>query len=300
MIVRERAVRIGTPPEGSLFHATGSALGAAISSSSPIQARVEPFTGNTMYLHGMEGGEIELGINGALDVWPPYGGADSRYPAPTDVRLLQRGAEVHVGLLVRNDSAIWEAKDIAGKRVASDFEPQINVAALADAMLVNAGLTWNDVQPVPVANTTESLHALAEGWLDVAIGAVGAQEVADADAIVPGGIRFLPIDTSSDAIERMQQIWPFDVTWVDAGSTPAAPYDVAIVSYDIYLIASRSLSDNAAYSIVRALWEAEPQLIAMGEAFAGWTRARAFNVDAAIPYHPGAIRFYRERGAATE
>jgi branched-chain amino acid transport system substrate-binding protein len=300
MIVPEQSIRIGTPPEGSLFNATGNALGAAISSGSPIQARVEPFTGNTMYLHGMDAGEIELGVNGALDVWPPYGGADPRYPVVPDVRLLQRGAELKAGLLVRNDSAIWEARDLAGRRVASDFEPQVNVAALVDAILANAGLTWSDVQAVPVANTTDSLHALVEGWLDVAIGGVGAPEVADADAIIPGGIRFLGLDTSADAVDRMRLIWPFGVTWVDTGSDAAVREDVGLASYDIYLMASKKLSDNGAYSIVRAIWDAEPQLLAMGDSFAGWTRARAVDPTAEVPYHPGAVRFFRERGAWLE
>jgi len=297
ILVPEKTVRIGTPPPGSLFFEVGSGMAAVITGHSPMQAGVQPFTGNTAYLEALDAGEIELGVNGAFDFFAAYHRTDPRYTVASDVRVLQRGAAIRAGLLVRDDSAIRDLGGLAGKRVPSGFEPQRVVAALMDANLANAGLSWDDVEAVPVLNTSESIQALAAGWLDVAVGAVGAPEVEAADAAIPGGIRFLSLDTSPDAIARMHEIASFGVGWADAGSAAGARQDTALVSYDIYLTASKDLSDNAAYEIVRALWDFEQELLAKGTQFAGWTRERAADPNAVIPYHPGALRFYRERRA---
>jgi len=297
MLVRERAVRIGTNPPGSLFFEVGTGMAAVITGQSPIEVGVQPFTGSTAYLEALDAGEIELGVNGAFDLFAAYHRTDPRYPVVSDVRVLQRGAAIHVGLLVGDDSAIGDLRDLAGKRVPSGFEPQRVVSAIMDASLANAGLSWDDVEAVPVLNTSESIQALAAGWLDVAVGAVGAPEVEAADAGIPGGIRFLSVDTSPDAIARMHEIASFDVGWADAGPSAGARQDAALVSYDIYLTASKHLSDNAAYEIVRALWDFDQELLAKGTQFAGWTRERAADPNAVIPYHSGALRFYRERRA---
>jgi TRAP-type uncharacterized transport system substrate-binding protein len=71
--------------------------------------------------------------------------------------------------------------------------------------------------------------------------------------------------------------------------------DTVFLTNDIYLVASKELTDEAAYEAVKALWEHNQEL---GEAYPGlktWTRERMVSSNAFIPYHPGAIKFFKEK-----
>jgi len=43
------------------------------------------------------------------------------------------------------------------------------------------------------------------------------------------------------------------------------------------------------------VWEGGEQLVPIHPMFKEWTQDRAVDPDASIPYHPGAVRFYKER-----
>jgi len=65
---------------------------------------------------------------------------------------------------------------------------------------------------------------------------------------------------------------------------------------DIYLVGGKDLSNDAAYAVVKALWENNKDLAAAYSALAAWRPARMVSKSAFIPYHPGAIRFFKEKG----
>ena len=80
------------------------------------------------------------------------------------------------------------------------------------------------------------------------------------------------------------------------GSATGILEDTVILTNDIYLVASKDLSDDGAYEIVKALWVHNKEL---GEAYRGlraWRPGRMVSRKAYIPYHPGAIRFFKEKG----
>jgi len=81
-----------------------------------------------------------------------------------------------------------------------------------------------------------------------------------------------------------------------AGSATGILKDVALLNNDIYLVSSRQLSDDAAYAVVKALWENTKELWAAYPALASWRQQRMASRSAFIPYHPGAIRFFKEKG----
>ncbi|MFQ5849787.1 MAG: TAXI family TRAP transporter solute-binding subunit [Candidatus Binatia bacterium] len=294
-----RVVSIGTNPAGTLFYAIGSGLAKVISERSPIRAKVQAYAGTTVFMVLVNTGEVELGVNNAIDMHLAYRGIDRRYPTIPNVRLLQRGAPLLTGMLVRNDSGIRSVKDVKGKRVAAEFKAQVAVWYNMTAALANGGLTWDDVKPVPVSNVNEGVDALIEGRVAVALHALGAGKVKEADASIRGGARFVSLDTSPEAVKRMQKVAPYRARVFKAGSSTAVREDTALLDYDIYLTASKDLSDDAAYEITKSLWDFSKELKPIHPRFAEWVPKRAVHPGATIPYHPGAIRFYQERGAWT-
>jgi TRAP-type uncharacterized transport system substrate-binding protein len=72
---------------------------------------------------------------------------------------------------------------------------------------------------------------------------------------------------------------------------------VTLMAYNFYLVSSEKLSNETAYAIIKTLWEYDKELAPIHVRLKDWTRNRYVTTKATIPYHPGAIKFYKEIGA---
>jgi TRAP-type uncharacterized transport system substrate-binding protein len=69
-----------------------------------------------------------------------------------------------------------------------------------------------------------------------------------------------------------------------------------MMAYDFYLVGSEKMSNEMAYAIIKTLWEFDKELAPIHIRLKEWTKERFVTSKATIPYHPGAITFYKEAG----
>jgi TRAP-type uncharacterized transport system substrate-binding protein len=161
--------------------------------------------------------------------------------------------------------------------------------------LASAGLTWKDVKVVAVPAANEGVDALIQGRVDVTQHALNSAKVREADASV--GVRHISIDCSPEGEKRLRQAVPgYYPRVVKAGTALAVPEDTCFVAYDICLTSNRAASDAVVAAVIKAVWDNIEKLPPFHPAFKEWTRERAVDSDVTIPYHSGAISFYKERG----
>jgi TRAP-type uncharacterized transport system substrate-binding protein len=84
--------------------------------------------------------------------------------------------------------------------------------------------------------------------------------------------------------------------WVKAGTSTGIVEDTCTVAYDLYFGAGRQVPDAAVEAVLKGIWDNVDKLGPIHPVLQEWTRERAVDPDVTIPYHPGAVRFYRERG----
>src|SRR5690606_27387917 len=82
---------------------------------------------------------------------------------------------------------------------------------------------------------------------------------------------------------------------IPAGTYPGQDQDVVTTSLPVVAYATTAMDDDTAYLLTRTYWEQQEK---MGAASAGW-KGVDFGLPATLPtkLHPGAIRYYTERGA---
>jgi hypothetical protein len=106
---------------------------------------------------------------------------------------------------------------------------------------------------------------------------------------------------SSDVLPTLQQT--FGPSLYFAAPIPKDTYDqdadVPVIAVANLLVASEALSEPLAYDITRLLFEQQATLAGIHP------EARQLSLTTAVqsspvPYHPGAIRYYRERGVWKE
>ncbi len=297
-----RSVTVGTNPPGSVFYALGSGLAKVVSGATAIQVVVQPHTGTTAFLPLINSGEMDFGINNAVDLALGYQGPSrlkigGRNPSPytPNLRLVMRGSPLLVSPLVRKDSPVKTIRDIRGKRVTGEYPAQISVWYNMFAYLAGAGMTWNDVKVVPVPAVNDGVDALVQGRADVTTHPLSSAKVREADAAV--GVRHFSIDCSPQGEERLRKAVPgYYPRWVKAGSATAVVEDTCVMAYDIYLTTHKGAPEQVVETVLKAIWENVHNLPPFHPLFGEWTRERAVDPDVTIPYHLGAVQFYKDRG----
>jgi len=295
-----RAVTLGSNPPGTVFYALSSGL-AKVVSGSGIQMSVQPYTGTSTMLPLLNSGEMEFGLVNAVDMGLAYRGPGFKiggrnpFPHAPNVRLVMRGSPLMIGLLARKDSAIKTVSDARGKRVTGEYPAHLAVWYNVFGLLASGGLSWSDVKVVPVPAVNDGVDALIQGRADVSVHALNAAKVKEADASV--GVRHVTADCSPEGDKRIRTAVPgYYGRVVKTGGATGVVEDTCVVAYDIYLSAGKGVPDQVVEAALKAIWDNVAQLPPIHPMFREWTRERAAAPEVTIPYHPGAIRSYKERG----
>jgi len=290
-----RNATLATHAVGSLYNALGTGIATVLSRRTPITVRVQPFAGPPAWLPAMDKGETDMGVLTSADATMAYKGI-AIYRRPfRNIRILTVGGVLQLSFYVAKDSPMETVADLRGKRVPTDF-PGIPIVKLSSsAVLATAGITYDDIARVPVSDLIANAQAFMEGRTDTAWFSVGAPAVEEANA--RKGVKFLSAIATPDAAKRMADIYPGSYpSVVKAGTATGVVKDTVFLTNDIYLVAAKEMSDEAAREILRALWEFNEELGAAHPALRQWRRERMVSHTPFIPYHPGAVKFFKEKG----
>jgi len=280
------SANIGTNPPGSILYVVGNALAKVAAEAGTAKLTVQPYSGTSTFLPMLESGELELGVNNAVDVGLAFNGPSYKiggrnpFPHTPGLRLVMRSAPLMVAPVVRRDSPIKTIHDVKGKRLTGEYPANLAIWYNVFGELSSAGLGFKDVRVIPVAGFNEGIDALIQGRADVSTYGLNGAKVREADAAV--GVRHLSIDCSPDGEKRLRAAvpgyYPRRVKKEEAA---------AVVDDSICVVAG----------LLKAIWENGSKLGPFHPLLREWSRDRMMGADVTIPYHPAAVRFYREHGA---
>ncbi|MBI4321859.1 MAG: TAXI family TRAP transporter solute-binding subunit [Chloroflexi bacterium] len=303
-------INLATHAVGSLYNAAGTGLAKVLTEVGPIRVIVQPFSGPPGWVPGMnKEGKPETGMINVNEGWQAYAGkqtpsgmdvgvAQAYREANPNLRALAYGAPMFVGLMVRADSPHKTLADIKGLKVTWGFPSFPANAIIAAVYLALGGLSQNDIQRVNVPEATQGQQALVDGRVDVALATPGMPTVAEADAKI--GVKFLEIPRDPARLKTAQAIFPGGDVIVYKSGPAGVKQDTPMWGYGMMFAASTHMNDDAAYAITKSMWDNLPKLQPVHSLLAGLTHERFVSRDATIPFHPGAIKFYKEKGVWTK
>jgi len=292
-----RAMSFATHPVGSLFYTLGSGLAKLFSDHLPTTVSVQPFTSSGAWFPMMNSGELMLGIMNNYDPWAAYRALPPYKEKYSNLRFLATGSSLKLSFLVAADSPAKSVADLKGKRVAYG-KGMPGQRFWAEALFEAAGLKPGvDVKVVPTPNIVAPVRAIMDGRANAGSAAVGMAMVNEASAKLKG-VRFLPAATSPEEVRIVEKAGPCTVC-VQKKGPPGIAVDTPLVCMNINLLASKHLSEEGAYQIVKTIWDYNKELIPIHGVFRQWTHARMIHKKPVIPYHDGAIRFFKEKNLWT-
>lgn len=294
---------------GSAGYNQAVAIGAALKDAADVNLRLLPGQNDVSRMEPLRQGKAQFSANG-IGVYLVQEGVfefGGRNWGPQKIRVLatNTGGGVAMSLGVARDTCETKGKpdckgftfaDIRGLRVASiKGAPALNVNSTA--WLAYGGLTWNDVERVEFGGFAAAWKGLIEGSVDAAFSATNAGNVYEA-AAGPRGLVWPHFDAKDDAaFGRLLAVAPYYVkvqATVGATIDGTGGRDMAAFAYPI-LINYETTDATLTYNMTKAMFELLPAYSGKAPGIDGW--ALPFQkFDWVIPYHEGAIRFYKEAG----
>src|SRR5690606_22829984 len=279
------------------FFSIGGGFARTFQASLGVRVSPRPYGSPSRCIPLLNQDDVPLALVSSVDAARAYDGLAPYPSANRDVRLIARVLPMMNGYFVRADARYRSFDDVRGARVVYELRGSHAQTLLTDAALATGGLTVADIEPVAAAHVVESIEALIEGRVDVAVSALGTAAAQRAHASVPGGIRALALGALADDAFMAARVPGARTAIAQPGPGMAGVEAPTLVAgYDTFLAGNAALSDDDAYAITMALvrgWEALQQDYPALRALS----ARDLLVpDAHIPYHPGALRAYRELG----
>ena len=287
----------GTAPQGSIGYNMGSAIAKVMAETEKLQSRVQPYSGSSAILPLLNSGELDLSVCNVLEAQEaangegPYSGRKQ-----PNLRVLAVIFPIYSSLFVKKDAPFRTIAELKGKRIPFGYTAQVTLQRINEAILATAGLTAKDIVPVLVPNVIRGVDDFAEGKADAGFFALGAAKVSEVDKTT-GGIRYLPVSDAPKDVAAMQKIMPYAyVTLVNpspAFAGLAGP--TKLMAYDYLVVAGAHVKDEVVYRVAKAMYENKPKLVESLRAFGGFDPDN-MHKSMPAPFHPGAEKFYKEKG----
>jgi TRAP transporter TAXI family solute receptor len=290
-----RTAAIGTNPAGTGAHALASGLAAVASKATPISGKVQPYNGPNAWMPLLQNGELEMGIINILDSYMAATGTGNYKKAYPSVRVISGGVfPFTAGLLVRDKSDIKRVSDLKGKRMAWDFGGHAINQTWQNAMMEMEGVKAADVTHVRFSNLNDGIRGVVEGKNDATISALGIGIVEEVNAMEP--IRFLNLPNNENSNKILSK---YGASVVKSDPATGVRGETHVIGYPLQLVSSTQVSDKTIAALLKAWWDNLAELQTIHPLFKRWTKETQAITNFTVPYHSGAIQFYKEVGVWT-
>lgn len=241
--------------------------------------------------------EIPLGLQTANDIYTAYHtlGKFEGQDMFKDLRFVFALAIEHGHQVVRADSDIYKFEDLKGKKFNIN-SPATATSTRNEAMIEAYGMTKDDFIIFELT-TGETYNALRDKVIDgTANGySIGNAALLDLSASVP--IRLLEIGEKEFKIFNSLQNNTMSYGVIPGGVYNGQDTDVRTWEGYSILFTHKDTDEEAIYQITKAFWENLDELKATNALFELLTPEKALGGASDVPLHPGAERYFKEKGA---
>lgn len=299
-----KLLTLGTMPVGTTVNMAGSGIAVLVNKHTPMNVKVMPVANETVWIPMMAQGECEMGVGIMPEVEYAYLGKRLwERPAKAlgidgfPVRTVALGAKCQMSFNVRGDSSIEKIADLKGKRVVQ-YMPKSGIQDFVLASLANGNLTPEDVKFIRVTNPVEGGRALMDGRVDASYTAPDAPIIMEMVSKV--NARYLPHEMGEAAQQRVKAInHELRVEIPEQLFPNVLEEKKPMMVFDWALFASADASEEAIYEIAKLMYENAGELNEK-PALKYWQRERFCSDKVYIPYHEGAVKYYKEKGLWNE
>jgi hypothetical protein len=234
---------------------------------------------------------------------PLHPGVD--YEQATAYNLVIPSTPRYIHFFARGNAGLSSIREIVDqKRQLSWGIGAGGSTLLVDKVLEYYGTSWEEAESWGMKRETvymigpEGAEALQSGRID--IGLSWAAIPVPAYLGVTFDLKLLPIDDPG-LVQMFKELGYYEAT-IPAGTYPFVTEDIPTVAETSYLVAKLGLPEDVVYYSLKAIFNHKDILFAAAPEFEkelspeGIAASVAISQRTGVPFHPGALKFYREIG----
>jgi uncharacterized protein len=290
-LAQPKTMTLGTASVGGTYFVYGGVVAKILTDKTGIQVSTQQTQGPNQNVILVEDGKIELGMTTmgiALQAWTGTGDwtKGKKYDA---IRALFPMYDTPLQCVALKKSGITSFKQLDGKTVGVGPRagtPGTYFPLIFDALGMKA--TIRNGQGADMGSQ------LGDGILDAFCFGAGLPipifSQLDAEKEV---VFFTWTDAEREAIRKKMP--EFSDSVIPKGTYKSMAADQKTIGLYNFAIANKSMSDDVAYLVTKTILENNAAMV-QGHAAASETIAANAKANTFLPFHPGAVRYYKEKG----
>jgi TRAP transporter TAXI family solute receptor len=293
----EKVVRlsIATGNTGGVYYPYGEGMAKVISKYLPnVEATAEATQGSVDNSQLIRAGKADLAFV-MSDVGSDAFHGKGRFSEKVPIRSLAVLYTNYMHIVTLEGMGIEKVTDLKGKRVSTGA-PKSGTEVKALRILKAYGLNPDKDIKRDRLSASESAGALRDKKIDAYFWDGGLPTASVVELVMTPGIRIKLIG-HEDAVPKMIARYGnfYFKTTIPKGTYFGLENDVIVAGVGNLLVCHEKMDEILAHDVIKTLFDHQPELSGSVKE-AQNLRSEAAVLGSPIPFHPGAIRYYKEKG----
>lgn len=294
---QQQFITIGTGGVTGVYYAVGGAVCRLMNKDRKthgLRCSVESTGGSTFNANAIKAGELEFGMvqsDVQFNAWKGLGAfKDNAFP---DLRAVFSVHPEPFTVLSRKDAGVTRFEELKGKRV-NVGNPGSGTRNSLEEFLAALGWKLSDFSLASELKADEHGPALCDGKIDAFFYGVGHPSANIQDPTATCGAKLVSI--TGPAVDKLVSEKPYFAKVEIPALYTGNPQPIATYGVLATLVTSAKTSDHIVYLLTKAVFETFSEFKGLHPAFANLEPARMVKDGNSAPLHPGAAKFYKEKG----
>lgn len=287
-------INILTGGTSGVYYPIGVALSQIYGEAIPgVKTSVQATKASVENLNLLQSGRGELAFALGDSVADAKNGVeDAGFKAPlTKLRAIAGAYPNYIQIVASKESGIKTLADLKGKTV-SVGAPKSGTELNARAIFKAAGLSYEDMGKVQYLPFAESVELIKNRQLDATLqsSGLGMAAIRDLSSVMPLNYVSIP----KDVVAKIGNA-AYQSAMIPANTYDGQPEAVPTVAITNILVTRDDVSDEVAYQMTKLIFD---NLTRLGNSHSAAKDIKLENAakNLPIPLHPGAERYYKEKG----
>lgn len=287
---------IATGPTTGVYYPLGGGIANILSKYVPgYAANAETTAGSVANLQLMSQKKSDIALSMADAAWDGFKG-QGRFPAAVPIRTLMIAYPNRMHIVTVEGSGINKLADLKGKRVSTGAANSAT-EVMAQRVLEAAGLDQEKDIRRERLDPGKSTDAIKDKKLDAYFWVGGIPTAAVTDLGATPGTKLKLIDHAEVVDNMNKKYGPLYIRdTIPAKAYPGQDQPNQVATVQNLIIARADMSDQVAYNIVKTIFEKREELIQVHKEATNFDLKLQSNDASPIPFHPGAIKYFNEKG----
>jgi uncharacterized protein len=295
--VQAQNISIATGGTGGVYYPMGGGLAAVLSKHVPgMQATAEVTGGSVDNLKLIGSGKPYVAFTMSDAAQDALKGEDKFKGNKVNVRTLMVLYPNRMHLVAIDGKGINKFSDLKGKRVSTG-SPGSATEVMAFRLIEAAGMDKDKDLKRERLGAAESVNAMKDGKIDAFFWVGGLPTAAVSDLANTPGTKIKMVD-HADLVPAMNKkygnLYVQDV--IPKATYKGMDTDNHQATVQNILVAADSMDEKTAYNIVKAVFDHKPDIVAVHKEAENIKMENQKKDATPIPWHPGAMKYFAEKG----